>query len=157
MQGFDAISYLGIWHEKAAIPKPYESAASARNLPGEAIAPCSSAMALYSLNKRGNKFVIQNFCISQGEIVNYISGKATSDPNCLSKLAVTFKDCKDRVFQGTYWVIATDYLEYSIVSNREKDSLWILSRNQLHNDEYKAFIEATCLDYGLDSFKLVWR
>ena len=141
MKNFDAKRYIGVWHEIALIPKVYES-------------DCDSALAIYSLND--DILNIENLCLYEGNIIDNVQGFGIvqTEYQCNSKLLIEFEVNGEKTF-GTYWVYLTDYNMFSIVSNEEHNSLWILSRNQTISGDYKVQLSEYCKLMGLDTNDLV--
>jgi len=139
---FDPKRYIGVWHELASIPKPYER-------------KCCAALAIYSLDTSRTSLIIDNYCMCGGRIIDTISGVATQQPGYNDSFRFRVKFIDDLL--GTYWIYATDYEMFSIVSNQEQDCLWILSRNQNVTEEFKNEMLRRCTVYHLPTTQLVWR
>uniref|UniRef100_A0A336KKD8 Apolipoprotein D n=1 Tax=Culicoides sonorensis TaxID=179676 RepID=A0A336KKD8_CULSO len=126
-QDFSAADYLGIWFENAKYPFIFE-----------ALGKCTTAE--YTLRPDGNVGVF-NRQINRltGSLVT-IEGYAVPDPNEPAKLGVIFPGQPgNRV--APYWVLETDYLNYSVVwacENVEEGSLrfvYILTRERQPSEE----------------------
>lgn len=143
MQAFEPERYIGVWHELARIPKPYEK-------------QCCSALAIYSLVKGG--IGIQNLCICSSGVIDSISGVATTHLGYRDGFMFHVKFTTPAgALHGTYNICATDYEMFSIVTNEERDCLWILCRNQNVSDEFKQRMIGYCNTFQLRWRELEWR
>ena len=121
VENLDLNSYMGKWHEVASIPSWFQKQC------------VSDSTAEYSLLDNGQVGVINKCRKSNGEF-SLATGRARIhkryDSN--SKLKVTYSRFLGMwwwLFSGDYWVIdlCEDY-EYSVVGDRDREHLWILSR-----------------------------
>lgn len=140
MQGFDSSRYVGVWHELALIPQPYERA-------------CDAATAVYT--PQGDAIEVRNYCMRGGQVISSISGVAVVDPRyCTpSKLLVRFSPG----MIGSYWVLLTDYETFSIVGNEDGSSLWLLSRRQEVDASFRVYLALLCRRLGVSTRSLQWR
>lgn len=143
MTSFDANRYIGTWHELASIPMYFED-------------KCDGAVAIYQLEEEILK--ITNLCTKEGEIVTSISGKATQT-DVPGRFQVDFVPTADfpSPSRGSYWVYMTDYTSFSIVSDKDKRSLWILGRNKRYTPLQKQVYEVLCASLDLPGEELKWR
>lgn len=120
--------YLGRWYEIASIPQYFSEG-------------CLCTQAQYSKRSDG-KIRVLNTCRKgnvRGEITSAEGVARVDDTKTNSKLSVSFFG----PFWGDYWIIglASDY-SYSVVSNSDASSLWILSRTPtMSPDLYKKTLE----------------
>lgn len=116
---FDINRYLGRWFQIANLPLIYEN-------------DCNGAIADYSWNKELNGMRIINTCLVNNEEKRSREGIAFIEYNNKydrSKLKVKFiDDGPKNDFYSWYYVLYTDYCNYSIVGSPCKKYLWILSR-----------------------------
>ncbi|XP_042900923.1 apolipoprotein D [Parasteatoda tepidariorum] len=118
-QNFDVNKYVGVWYEIEKYPMPFESGLK-----------CITA----NYTAKDDYVVVVNAGISErtGKVQS-IEGKATiPDKNVPSKLKVKFNYMP---FKSNYWVLDTDYDEYSVVYSCfsvlhlfKTEFVWILSR-----------------------------
>lgn len=133
---FDIISYQGIWYEIAKFPVPFEF-------------NCLNISAEYTWN--GDVLNIINSCLYKGK---YTSRKGTAKIidiyQNIPKLKVSFDGVPDDSQRSNYWILYTDYVNYSIVGSSTKEYLWILSRRKYITDiEYKKLLRIA-KNYGYD-------
>jgi apolipoprotein D and lipocalin family protein len=106
--------YLGTWYEVASIEQSFTRG-------------CFCTRAQYGLNDDGSVSVL-NTCNKESVTGNLTSARGyayVTDTQSNAKLSVTFF----WPFFGDYWIIGLDrQYRYSVVSNRDGTSLWILSR-----------------------------
>lgn len=123
----DLQRYLGRWYEIAKFPNRFQRG-------------CDCATAQYSLRKDGDIEVV-NQCIKEDDehSLKTSTGKAwVTDPVTQAQLKVRFF----WPFSGDYWIIdlGSQY-EYAVVSEPDRDYLWILSRTpQLPEAVYEGII-----------------
>ncbi|CAH1116668.1 unnamed protein product [Phaedon cochleariae] len=124
VQNFNATGYLGKWYEQMKYPFIFELDAK-----------CISAE--YSLNPNGTVRVLnQQINIGTGH-PNSIEGTARLDSTTgEAKLLVNFPTAPIH-FDSPYWVVATDYVSYSVVWSCAEVPLigksthaWILTRER---------------------------
>jgi apolipoprotein D and lipocalin family protein len=115
----DLKRYLGVWHEIARYPNPFQKG-------------CDSATARYTLLPDGTLEVL-NTCQNQDGSWRSVLGTArVVDTVTGAKLKVSFVPAWLRwtgIGWGDYWVVdlAPDYT-YAVVSEPRRRYLWILSR-----------------------------
>lgn len=110
----DLERYLGKWYEIARYPHSFEEG-------------CYAATAFYKMRSDGN-IQVTNQCRMgsiDGELNEAVGLATVSDKDTNAKLLVQFF----WPFEGDYWIIHldTDY-QYAIVSEPDRQFLWILSR-----------------------------
>lgn len=109
----DLNRYLGAWYEIASVPQFFSRG-------------CTCTKAQYGVRSDGDISVV-NSCNkdSVDGPLSVANGRAkVADPSN-AKLRVSFQ----WPFYGDYWIVGLDrQYRYSVVSNREGTSLWILSR-----------------------------
>ena len=106
----DIARYLGVWYEISSIPFYWSEG-------------CACTTANYSLRSDGDIKVI-NSCYRNGEFSSN-TGRAWAVDSTNSKLKVEFF----WPFSGDYWIVALDAdYQWVVVSNPNRDLLWILSR-----------------------------
>merc|ERR1711860_63862 len=124
MKGFDATKYTGTWYEFQRYFVLFE-------LNGK----CGKAT--YTYDNSDNSIIVENDGINKNTgKATYVKGKAAApDSNVPAKLVVTFPTAS-RFAKGNYWVIDTDYENYSVVYScndiklAHADIVWILSRDR---------------------------
>lgn len=134
-------AYSGLW---------YEFARSTPNIPWES--GCKSATAFYELRDDDNVFNVINTCY--GGPADSILYKTTGVAYATGeqyKLKVKFDN--NRI--GDYWILYTDYDNYSIVSGPEDSYVWILSRRKNVPKKDIRFLKNILLDSGIDPKRLI--
>jgi apolipoprotein D and lipocalin family protein len=113
-KNFDVKRYMGKWYEIAKIPFVWEVG-------------CSFSEAEYSWDEDKQIINVKNSCLDGNKNVKRVSlGTATIlDVKCPSKLKIVFEENPN---VGYYFILFTDYDNYSIVGGPTKQFLWILSR-----------------------------
>ena len=110
----DLDRYLGKWYEIALYPNWFEEG-------------CFRSTAFYEKLKDG-KIKVTNQCrmhSAEGKLNEAIGTATLADPKTNAKLKVQFF----WPFKGDYWIIDLDKdYQYSIVSEPDRQYLWILSR-----------------------------
>lgn len=133
----DLEKYAGTWYEIAAYPQFFERG-------------CINVKATYTAKK--NFIEVFNQSIKNGK-PNEIKGKAIVVKNSgNAKLKVQFF----WPFKGNYWIIdlAKDY-SWAVISDPKRNTLWILSRTKVMNDElYNSLIDKLVLN-GFERVKIV--
>ena len=136
----DLEQYSGAWNELAR----YESNREAG---------CVGATALYELH--GDGFNVTNNCYDgSGRLKAQAKGTMTViEGSSNSKFKISFS----WPFQGEYWILilADDY-RYSVVSDPDREHLWILSRYTVLSPADRETIFATLTKLGFDPQKLYW-
>ena len=136
----DLERYSGAWNELAR----YESTTEAG---------CVGATALYTLDGKG--FSVKNNCYNcSGRLKAQAKGTMTViEGSSNSKFKISFS----WPFKGEYWVLmlADDY-RYSVVSDPDREHLWILSRYTVLNPTDRETILSTLITLGFDPEKLYW-
>lgn len=120
--------YLGKWYEIAKFPNRFQKG-------------CDCATAQYSLRDDGD-IRVENQCVKENEnhTLKSTTGKAwIVDPITYAKLKVRFF----WPFSGDYWIIDLgENYEYSVVSEPERNYLWILSRSpEILEPVYQGILE----------------
>jgi apolipoprotein D and lipocalin family protein len=115
IKSFDLNQYLGTWYEIGSVPQSFSEG-------------CVCTKADYSLKTNGEIRVL-NTCRnnSVNGTLRSAEGRARTVVADEGKLEVSFFG----PFFGEYWVteLGNNY-DYSVVSNRDGSSLWILSRSK---------------------------
>jgi apolipoprotein D and lipocalin family protein len=112
----DVGRYMGVWHEIARYPHPFQK-------------DCVASRATYSIRDDG-KIAVLNECRNASPSGKLRSARATAwvvDPETNAKLKVSFF----WPFSGHYWIIdlGKDY-EYAVVGHPKRKYLWVLSRTE---------------------------
>ena len=113
---------------------------------------CVFATAEYFWNPTTQKLNVKNTCLDQNRKPIYSrSAEAWSNGNP-RKLRILFNDGLPADPEGQYWVLDTDYDNYSIVSDG-KDMVWILSRSPKvsKSDFLKLTNNVKSMGYNLDT------
>lgn len=125
INNFNARAYMGTWLELARTNELYEIG-------------CENVWAYYyDLDDKNGTFKIKNYC--GGSFEREITGLASKRNlnNLYGSFSVSFSSIS-RIFpgiRGSYNVIFTDYENFSIVSNDEGTSVWILGRNETSKND----------------------
>lgn len=109
--------YSGFWHQIAK-PRDFKWDKG-----------CDFASAEYSWDSDRKRLNIKNNCLDKnGKLLYSRSGEVWSDnPRQPRKLRIIFNDGLPADPEGKYWILWTDYDNYSIVSDG-RNMVWILSR-----------------------------
>ena len=113
VKNFDSPSYLGTWYEIGSIPQSFQKG-------------CTCTRANYSMLSDG-KIDVLNECrlnSPQGQLKKAHGKARFAGPSDEGHLQVSFF----LWFWGDYRVIDLDSSKYSVVSNSDGSSMWILSR-----------------------------
>lgn len=136
----DLAKYAGQWYEIARLPNRFE-----KNC-------VSSVTANYSLRGDGKIDVI-NQCRKASGKLESAKGKAkVVDKRSNAKLKVTFF----WPFYGDYWILdlGSDY-EYSVVGDKSRKYLWILSRTPQMDEALYERLLANMADQGFDTSRMI--
>lgn len=136
----DLKKYAGKWYEIASYPKWFQKG-------------CHATTAEYTPTDKGD-YVVRNRC-HKGSLdgkVSSVKGKAfvvENSGNAKLKVQIFWP------LKGDYWIIelADDY-SYTVVSNPDMDSLWILSRTPDMDETVYQGILSRLKDKGFDLEKL---
>ncbi|CAG9789457.1 unnamed protein product [Diatraea saccharalis] len=136
VQNFNVEAYQGVWYDIESFPQNFQTGT------------CPTAT--YTLNDEGTVDVYNTQVVNQQlDEISAVAVLATDDGS--AKLDVTFPIAgTDLTITTPYWVLATDYSNYSLVYSCEKItedsyrvSSWKLSREkELSNDAISAMAEA---------------
>jgi apolipoprotein D and lipocalin family protein len=137
----DVDRYMGVWHEIARLPFPFEE-------------DCFGASAKYeAINEE--EFLITNYCWKKsffGPMQRAHAKAWVDDMDQKSKLKVSFF----WPFAGDYWVLYVD-ADYrtALVGTPDRKYLWIMSRDfQMPDDDYQALVRLA-EEKGFDVSKLI--
>lgn len=133
VKGFDAVRYMGRWHEIARLPKWFE-----RDL--------DSVTATYSLD--GDQLRIVNRGVRDGkEVVSTAVGHFAGSPD-----EGAFRVSFFRPFYGAYRIIwlSPDY-DLAMVTSGDRSSLWILSRTKEIAPERRDQLLKQAREWGFDT------
>ncbi|MGI9034709.1 MAG: lipocalin family protein [Pyrinomonadaceae bacterium] len=139
----DLKRYAGTWYEIARYPNKFE-----KNCVG-------NVTTTYTLKDDGNLEVL-NKCLKKNGKINNVKGEAkvidkTTNAKLKLRFAPGFPSFLPKAWEFNYWIfnLAPDY-SYSLVSDSERNYLWILSRtpqmdtatyeNILHTVERQGFV-----------------
>lgn len=142
---FDVSRYIGKWYEIAKIPFKWEKG-------------CVFSSADYSWDNIKNVMKVQNNCLNANSKNIYSrSGEARIvDMNDKSKLKIIFNDGLPADPEGSYWVLYTDYDNYSIVSDGASGKyVWILSRRPKIPASDVPMLLSKVSSFGLNPDKLI--
>lgn len=133
----DLNRYIGTWYEVAAIEQRFQKG-------------CTCSQAEYTLHPDGYLRVV-NSCIKDGK-PKTVTGRAyIKDPQTNAKLEVGFFLPSLPWFRGDYWVIGLDpQYRYSVISNSDASTLWILSRTQQLDPDLLAEAMKIAKEQGVD-------
>jgi len=140
----DVERYMGKWYEIAKYPVIFE-----RGLVG--------VTAEYTLLDDGTVRVVNGgFRGSFDGKASRIEGKATvADPETNAKLTVQFGPIPFSLFGPNYWIIDLgENYEYAVVSDRCRNTLWILSRTPQMDAQLYDDIVAWLAEVGFDTDRL---
>ena len=149
VQDFNVERYMGTWYEIASFPSWFQKG-------------CSNVRATYTLDAAKKKVHVRNECTYYlGRRIKIEGTAVVVGPG---KLQVSFPwQPLWRLFgnstapDGNYWVLATDYVNYALVGNRQRTHLWMLSRRPrcyMTADEYDNMIEIV-QQRGFDASRIV--
>jgi len=133
--------YSGLWHQIAK-PRDFKWDKG-----------CVFATAEYSWNPISQKLNVKNNCLDSNKKTIYSrSAEAWNSNSDPTKLRILFNDGLPADPEGQYWVLDTDYDNYSIVSDG-KDMVWILSRSPKvsKSDFLKLTNKVKSMGYNLDT------
>lgn len=141
VQPFDKEKYLGKWYEIARFDFAFE-----RNL--------NNTTAEYSLNPNGTIAVLNRGYHVKKQAWKQAEGKAKfAGAENVGSLKVSFFG----PFFAGYNVLAIDpQYEYALVAGKNRDYLWILSRETTIPDAVKKEYLQTAEKNGFDTSKLIW-
>ncbi|KAE8290723.1 Apolipoprotein D [Larimichthys crocea] len=141
---FDAARYLGTWYDIQRLPHTFQK--------GE----CSTAT--YSLKSPGVVGVLNRELLADGSI-STISGSAMAkDPTEPAKLLVSFFENSP---PAPYWVLSTDYDNYSLVYSctdlgiLHVEFAWIMNRQPTMPEEIIEELHSTLSSIGVQVDKLI--
>ncbi|XP_046632632.1 apolipoprotein D-like isoform X2 [Daphnia pulicaria] len=148
VRDFDLHRYLGLWYEIESYPAVFSSFAS-----------CVTAN--YSLLADGNVRVINRSFNTSSKSFNMVDGTARliEPPKGQAKLGVVFPSnsfSRPVPADGNYWVLDTDYTNYSIVwscqtfNGKSIQFLWYLSRQRQPSESGLTFVHHRIDSFGLD-------
>jgi len=136
----DLERYSGAWNELAR----YES---------DREAGCVGATAIYTLQEKGLN--VKNSCYDgSGRLKAQVTGAMTAiEGSNNTKFKISFS----WPFTGEYWILmlADDY-RYSVVSDPDREHLWILSRYTVLSPTDRETIFSTLITLGFDPERLYW-
>jgi len=135
---FDPLKYQGRWYEIARYDFYFEN-------------NCNGAIADYKYDTSKNILYITNTCLKDN--ISIDTKKAVGIPinQSMSHFTVQFDN---NPIAGDYRVIWTDYLNFSIVSTKNKDLLWILSRTETMSPLIIPNLFKLLEYFGFDPYKL---
>ncbi|XP_009813836.2 apolipoprotein D [Gavia stellata] len=144
-EDFDINKYLGKWYEIEKLPSSFEKG--------------SCIQANYSLKENGKFKVINKEMLSNGK-VNEVEGEIMHmDVKEPAKLGVRFNWFMP---SAPYWVISTDYENYSLVYSCTNilwlfhiDYAWILSRAPEMHPETVEHLKSVLQSYKIDTEKMM--
>ncbi len=139
--------YLGSWYEVARIPFFFEK---------DCIAP---TIANYKLD--GDTLDVTNSCHKSDGSYDEATGKAyLVESSNIGKLKVTFVPKWLRfthIGRGDYWILYTDYNNYSLVGSPDHKYLWILSRSENISPNKTTELLTIAQNQGFDTKQLVFN
>jgi len=136
----DLQRYLGLWHEQARYENWFQGA------------DCLNVTAEYALDEDGDVSVVNTCRDAAGNVTDRAEGYAyVADAATGAKLRVTFQ----WPFFGDYWIVAlADDYSWAIVSEPDREYLWILTRAATISEELRADLVARAAALGFDPAKL---
>lgn len=141
VRGFDVDKYLGTWYEIARLDFRFE-----RNL--------DNTSAQYRLDSKGNVVVVNsgfNYVTKNWHKVEGVA-KFRGDDD-VAELKVSFF----WPFYSGYNVVALDRnYQYALVTGKNLDYLWILSRDRYLPESVKSAYLKIARNIGYDTSKLIW-
>jgi len=143
----DLQQYLGKWFEIARFPQRFQE-------------NCDQAEANYKMGEAG-RIIVENRCVdTRNGSIRIVEGDAeVVDSTSNAKLKVSFVPTWMRwtgIGRGDYWIIdlAPDY-SYAVVSEPNREYLWILSRTASMNAATFDGIKSKLVSMGYDLHKLI--
>ena len=136
VKGFDAVRYMGTWHEIARLPKWFE-----RDL--------ENVTATYELD--GDALKVTNRGWRDGEMQVSTAVGHFAGPSYEGAFRISFF----RPFYGDYRIIwlSPDY-DLALVTGGDRSSLWILARTSTIPAERRDALVKMASDWGFDVSKL---
>lgn len=113
MNNIDLLKYSGVWYEIGRVINQryvYQD-------------KCLGAIAKYKYYF--DHLDVTNYCLADGEVIDVIQGYAK--PKSDSTLLIQFDNGMPA---QDYIILATDYINYSLVGSSDKSIFWILSRHK---------------------------
>ena len=132
--------YAGLWFEIDKFQQNFEN-------------DCHHASALYKL--KNDHVSVENVCYDENWVpIRKINGVAIQLEN--NKFNVSFQGVpqSNNLKEANYIILATDYVNYSVVGSENKNSLWILSRNKYLDFQIYKNIVNFCKEFGYDVSRL---
>ena len=136
VKGFDAMRYMGTWHEIARLPKWFE-----RNL--------DNVTATYAID--GESLLITNRGFRDGEEKVSTAVGRFAGPSDEGAFRISFF----RPFYGDYRIIwlSPEY-DLALVTGEDRSSLWILARDKELSVERRDMLVKAATEWGFDVSKL---
>uniref|UniRef100_A0A8C5H495 Apolipoprotein D n=2 Tax=Gouania willdenowi TaxID=441366 RepID=A0A8C5H495_GOUWI len=142
---FDATRYIGKWYGIHKLPTPFQK--------GE----CSSAT--YTLKSEGVIGVLNRELLNDGTIGSAVGKATVKDPAEPAKLEVVFNETSP---PGPYWVLSTDYDNYTLVYGctdlglTRKEYAWIMSREPTLHNEILEDLHSILTSIGVKVDKMIY-
>jgi len=136
----DLQRYLGLWHEQARYENWFQGP------------ECLNVTAEYGLDEDGDISVVNTCRDAAGQVTDRAEGYAyVADTQTRARLRVSFQ----WPFFGDYWIVAlADDYSWAIVSEPEREYLWILTREAAIGEALRADLVARAAALGFDPAKL---
>lgn len=142
----DLVRFSGKWFEIAKIPLIWEKT-------------CVSTEASYEFDLKNNKMYVENICkgSNQEELLRRIGIVSRVDEKDKGgKLRLNFTDGLPSSGEHDFWVLLVYYESFSIVGNKQKNQVWILSRSQnIPTCLYGAILRKLNAHFDYDTSKIV--
>lgn len=134
----DLKKFSGLWHEIARFPNPWQEG-------------CMNTRSIYTIKPDG-VIEVTNLCDQHGEEKKLSGTVEVVDPGTNAKLKVTFL----WPLSGDYWVVILDpAYKYAVISEPDREKLWILSREKaLPERTYKEIVKKLAAN-GYDTTRLI--
>ena len=130
----DLKRYAGTWHNQASIPKWFDEG-------------CNKQVAEYKLE--GDKIAVTNKCYKNNKLDKSVTGTAYQDKG--GELKVSFFPTIYADYDVIY--IDKDY-QHALVGNKQKDSLWVLTRAEKVSDSKLKELIDKAKSKGYDTSKV---
>lgn len=142
---FDPVKYQGEWQEIAKYPLFWEK-------------DCATAQADYKWDEDSQILFVENRCLDENLVpfrARYGEAKVI-DPKDKSKLMLEFTDGLPSGPASEYYVLSSDYVNYTIVGEPTRQFLWVMTREPYLDPNDIPYIKMVVKRFGYDPEKLIF-